>query len=123
MQGKDEANSSFQILLVASSKWKAAQEISDALRAPPDSGQVRPGVDLGCVCWIAAAHQQVQEQTAHEVCGTRMLCLLWDGNIWSCCLMKSWSLCPVLSERLEEQDHFSDPHISLFVSVSRTCPE
>lgn len=57
VQGKDGSNSSFHILLVASSKWRAAQEVPDAPSAPPDAGQVRPGMDLGCLYWITAAHQ------------------------------------------------------------------
>lgn len=42
VQGKNGANSSFRILLVASSKWRAAQEVPDAPSA---------------VRWITAAHQ------------------------------------------------------------------
>lgn len=36
-----------------------------------------------------------------------MLDFLWAGNVWSPCLTKSWCPCLVLSEKLEEQDHWS----------------
>lgn len=49
---------------------------------------------------------QVQEQTVCDVFRMEMPYLLGAGNIWRSCLVESWSPCPVVSEELEEQDHW-----------------
>lgn len=99
-------NSSFLTHLVASSKWTVAQEM-------PHASSVPPALDMQDQVWatdtfsVSVLHaSQVQEQAVCDVFRMEMPYLLRAGNIWRSCLVESWSPRPVVSEELEEQDHW-----------------
>lgn len=102
---KHKINSSFLTHLVASSKWRVAQEIPHVSSVPPaldmqeqgcrDPDHARETAFLSHCCTPARSRSK-----QCDVYRIRMPYLLWVGNIWRSWIMESWCPCPVVREEL-----------------------